>query len=120
MKQITRIETNQMPPQYGYALNNKTVGAINYLLLGLRCAMKSIVREAVNEALNERESNIIEDDRTLNARELCERWNISANTLRNWEIDGKIAPLPLKGRKKIYSMKDVLAAEAEGYIKKVA
>ena len=32
MKQITRIETNQMPPQYGYALNNKTVGAINFFL----------------------------------------------------------------------------------------
>ena len=73
----------------------------------------------VVEVLDERECKTLEDDKTLTARELCTRWNISPNTLRNWEIDRKIAPLPLKGRKKIYSMKDVLAAESEGYIKTV-
>ncbi len=115
------VGTNQqITTPYVCGLNDKTVSVINYLLLALRVSVKNIVREAVEEALDERASDIMDDDRTLTARELCERWNISPNTLRNWEIDGKIAPLPLKGRKKIYSMKDVLAAEAEGYIKNIA
>lgn len=110
-------ENNQVPVQTELALNNKTAGSINYLLLGLRYALKGIVREAVEEVLDEREIKALDEDRTLNAHELCQRWNISPNTLRSWEIEGKISPLPLNGRKKIYSMKDVLAAEATGYIK---
>lgn len=120
MNQINQIENSQVPVPMDFVLNNKAAGSINYLLMGLRYTMKSIVKEAVEEVLEERECKTLEDDRTLTARELCARWNISPNTLRNWEIDRKIAPLPLKGRKKIYSMKDVLAAEAEGYIKNVA
>ena len=120
MNQINQNQRNQVPVPMDFVLNDKAAGSINYLLMGLRYAMKSIVREAVEEVLDEREIKALDEDRTLNAHELCQRWNISPNTLRSWEIDGKISPLPLNGRKKIYSMKDVLAAEAEGYIKKVA
>ncbi|MBO7562951.1 MAG: hypothetical protein J6T04_08740 [Bacteroidales bacterium] len=120
MNQINQTENSQVPATLDFVLSNKAAGSINYLLLGLRYAIKNIVREAVEEVLDERECKAFEDDRTLTARELCERWNISPNTLRAWEIDKRIAPLPLKGRKKIYSMKDVLAAESEGYIKNVA
>ena len=115
-----QIQKNQAMVPSGLVLNDKTAGSINYLLLGLRYALKSIVREAVEEVLDEREIKMLDEDRTLTARELCERWNISQNTLRSWEIDKKIAPLPLNGRKKIYSMRDVLAAEATGYIKNVS
>ena len=120
MKQINQIEMDQVLVPMDLFLNEKTAGSINYLLLGLRYAMKSVVKEAIEEVLNEQHYNEQENDKTLTAKELCARWNICPNTLRTWEIDKKIAPLPLHGRKKIYSMKDVLAAEAQGYIKIVA
>jgi DNA-binding transcriptional MerR regulator len=47
---------------------------------------------------------------------LCKRWNINADTLHNWEKKGKIRKLPLGGRKKMYSLKDVLEAEASGLV----
>ena len=103
-----------------FVLNDKTTGSINYLLLGLRYAIKQIVKEAVEEVILEQNYKAIDEERTITAHELCERWNIAPNTLRNWEIEKKIAPLPLNGRKKVYSMKDVLAAEATGYIKRVS
>ena len=118
--ETNQIDKKQIPLQTGLALNNKTAGCINYLLLGLRYSLKGIVREAVEEVLDEREIKALDEDRTITAQELCKRWNISPNTLRAWEIDGKIAPLPLNGRKKVYSMRDVLVAEATGYIKNVS
>ena len=120
MNQVNDINGTPVPAPMGIVLNDKMNGSINYLLLGIRYAKKKIVKEAVEEVLLEQNYKAIDEDRTLSAQELCERWNISANTLRNWEIDKKIAPLPLNGRKKIYSMKDVLAAEAAGYIKGIA
>ena len=120
MSQIEQNETDQVLVPMDLILNEKTAGSINYLLLGLRYALKSIVKEAVEEVLNEHNYKEPEEDKTLTAKELCARWNICPNTLRSWEIDKRIAPLPLNGRKKIYSMKDVLAAEAQGYIKIVS
>ena len=120
MNQMNQTEMDQVPIPMDLILNEKTAGSINYLLLGLRYAMKSIVKEAVKEVINEQNYKAQEEDKTLTAKELCARWNICPNTLRTWEIDKKIAPLPLNGRKKIYSMKDVLAAETQGYIKIVS
>ena len=120
MNQINQNERDQVPVPMDLILNEKTAGSINYLLLGLRYAMKSIVKEAVEEVFNERYHKTQEEDKTLTAKELCARWNICPNTLRTWEIEKKIAPLPLNGRKKMYSMKDVLDAEAQGYIKIVS
>ena len=120
MVQLNQNKENQVLVPMDFVLNEKTAKSINYLLLGLRYAMKALVKEAVEEVLDEREFKALDEDRTITARELCERWSISPNTLRSWEIDGKIAPLPLNGRKKIYSMRDVLAAEATGYIKNVS
>lgn len=119
MYQINENERSQVPVTMDSVLNEKTAGSINYLLMGIRYAMKVIVKEAVEEVYLEQNYKMVEDDRTLTAKELCQRWNISPNTLRIWEIDKRIAPLPLKGRKKVYSMKDVLAAESAGYIKNI-
>ena len=120
MNQINQTGRNQVPVPMDLILNDKTAGSINYLLLGLRYTIKNIVKEAVEEVILEQNYKALDEDRTLTAKELCERWSISPNTLRSWEIDKKIAPLPLKGRKKIYSMKDVLAAESAGYIKHIS
>ena len=117
MNQVYENEGNPIPVPMDYVLSNKMEGSINYLLLGLRYEMKKIVKEAVEEVILEQNYKAVEEERTLTAKELCERWNISSNTLRSWEIDKRISPLPLKGRKKIYSMKEVLAAESAGYIK---
>lgn len=120
MNQINQIENKQVPVPMDLVLTDKTAGSINYLLMGLRYAMKSIVKEAVEEVILEQKIKAIDENRTLTTKELCERWNIAPNTLRAWEIDKRIAPLPLNGRKKVYSMKDVLAVESAGYIKNIS
>ena len=117
MNQIYENEGNPIPVPMDYVLGDKMEGSINYLLLGLRFAIKKIVKEAVEEVILEQNFKAVDEERTITAKELCDRWNISSNTLRTWEIDKRISPLPLNGRKKIYSMKDVLAAESAGYIK---
>ena len=117
MNNLIKNEGDNIPVPMDFVLNDKATGSINYLLLGLRYAMKTIVKETMEEVLLEQNFKAMDEERTLTAKELCDRWNISPNTLRSWEIDKRIAPLPLNGRKKIYSMKDVLAAESAGYIK---
>ena len=47
MNQINQNEMDQVPVPMDLILNEKTAGSINYLLLGLRYAIKSIVKEAV-------------------------------------------------------------------------
>ena len=59
------------------------------------------------------------ENKTLTAKELCKRWNISDNTLRNRENEGVIHPLETGGKKKIYSMKDIINAETSGAYKMV-
>ena len=113
-------EGKPIPVPMDYVLNDKMENSLKYLLQGLRNTMKAIVKEAVEEILLEQNYRALDEDRTLTSKELCQRWNISSNTLRNWEIDKKISPLPLNGRRKLYSMKDIHDAEAAGYIKRIA
>lgn len=120
MNQTNQMENSQLLAPFFLEQNNRARGSISYLLQALRSSMKSIVKEAFEEVLLEQGYQAQGEDKTLTARELCDRWNISPNTLRNWEIDKRIAPLSLMGRKKIYSMKDVLAVEAAGYIKHIS
>jgi hypothetical protein len=84
---------------------------------GLKYTFKNLVKEAVEEAIVDKMSNANLEDRRLNAEELCKRWSITRNTLHKWERDGIISPLPLGGRRKIYSMRDVLNAESEGLVR---
>ena len=65
------------------------------------------------------EEKAMENNKTLTAKELCQRWNISDNTLRSKENAGIIRPLETGGKKKIYSMKDIKNVEASGFIKGV-
>ena len=104
MNQIYENEGNPIPVPMDYVLGDKMEGSINYLLLGLRFAIKKIVKEAVEEVILEQNFKAVDEERTITAKELCDRWNISSNTLRTWEIDKRISPLPLNGRTKIYSM----------------
>lgn len=84
---------------------------------GLKYTFKGWVREVVEDVISEKICSVNLEDKRITAKELCQRWNIGKSTLYNWERDGKISSLPLGGRKKVYSMKDVLNAEADGLIK---
>ena len=84
---------------------------------GLKCTFKGWVKEVVEEVIDDKMVCANLEDKRLNTDELCHRWCISKSTLSNWEQNGIIAPLPLGGRRKIYSMKDELHAESEGLIK---
>ena len=89
------------------------------LLDGVKYTVKGWMREVLEEVLTEKMCNVNLEDKRLTVEELCERWNIGKSTLYNWECDGKIFPLPLGGRRKIYSMKDVLSVESDGLVKNV-
>ena len=83
----------------------------------VKFTFKQWVREVVEDVISDKMCNAYLDDKRLTADELCERWNISKNTLHNWENKGVIQPLPLDGRKKVYSMADIHSAEINGFVK---
>mgnify|MGYP002514151240 FL=1 len=88
----------------------------NGLMTKLRNWFKSIVKEALEEILDERTNYPITETPLLTTQELCKRWNITPDTLHNWEKKGKITKMPLGGRKKMYSLKDVEEAEVSGIV----
>ena len=99
-------------------LSNYPIGmrGMDGLLEEARYFIKGIVREALEEILDERKDYPITNTPLLNTEELCKRWNITPDTLHNWEKKGKITKMPLGGRKKMYSLKDVEEAEASGIV----
>ena len=84
---------------------------------GLKLTFKGLVREVVEEVITDKMCSVNLEDKRLTAAELCERWNISKNTLYNWEQNGVIKPLPLGGKKKVYSLADIHFAEINGFVK---
>ena len=99
-------------------LSNNLIGmrGLDGLLEEARYFIKGIVREAFEEIWDERNYSPIMDTPLLTTGELCKRWNITPDTLHNWEKQGKIAKMPLGGRKKMYSLKDVEEAEVSGIV----
>ena len=99
-------------------LSNYPIGmrGLDGLLEEARYFIKGIVREALEEIWDEKNYSPITDTPLLTTGELCKRWNITPDTLHNWEKSGKITKLPLGGRKKMYSLKDVEAAEVSGIV----
>ena len=87
------------------------------VLEGLKYTLKGWMREVVEEVISEKMCAANIKDKKLTAVELCKRWNISKNTLHNWERNGVIQPLPISGKKKLYSMADIMNAEANGFVK---
>ena len=95
--------------------------------IGFDAYMRKLIEEIVVKEVDNRLLNIMRkiaeekaiENQTLTAKELCNRWNISDNTLRNRENEGIIHPLETGGKKKIYSMKDVLNVETRGIYKMV-
>lgn len=90
------------------------------VLEGLKKTFQGWVRDAVEDVISEKMCNVNLEDKRLTTIELCERWNISKNTLHNWELNGVIKPLPMGGRKKVYSMGDIHYAEENGFVKTIS
>ena len=94
---------------------------------GFDAYMRKLVEETVKKEMDNRMYSLMckiaeeksVENKTLTAKELCQRWNISDNTLRSKENAGIIHPLETGGKKKIYSMKDIKNVEASGFIKGV-
>ena len=92
---------------------------------GFDAYLRKLIEEAVKREVDNRLYSILcriaeekaVENQTLTAKELCKRWNISDNTLRNRENEGIIRPLDTGGKKKIYSMKVVLNVETRGIYK---
>ena len=93
--------------------------------ISLDTYMRKLIEEIVAKEVDNRLYNIMckiaeekaVENKTLTAKELCNRWNISDNTLRKRENEGIIYPLETGGKKKIYSMKDILKCETSGICK---
>jgi hypothetical protein len=101
-----------------FTLSNYPIGmmGLDGLLEEARYFIKGIVREAFEELWEEKNYSPITDTPLLTTEELCNRWNITPDTLHNWEKKGKITKLPLGGRKKMYSLKDIEEAEVSGLV----
>ena len=94
---------------------------------GFDAYMRKLVEETVKKEMDNRMYSLMckiaeeksVENKTLTAKELCKRWNISDNTLRSRENEGVIHPLETGGKKKIYSMKDIINVETSGVYKMV-
>ena len=87
------------------------------VLESMKYTFKGWVKEVVEEVISDKMCTVNLEDKRLNTEELCQRWNISKQTLEKWEKDGRIERLPLGGRKKLFSMAAILRAESEGLIR---
>ena len=86
------------------------------LLDEARYFIKGIIWETLEEFHQEKNYAPNTETPVLTTEELCKRWNITPDTLHNWEKKGRIKKLPLGGRKKMYSLKDVEEAEVSGIV----
>lgn len=77
----------------------------------IKTCIESTARKVFAEMFEDYENNRMFKNSTINSDELCKRWCRCKNSLRNMEKDGVIAPLPVGGKMKVYSMQDVLNAE---------
>ena len=94
---------------------------------GFDAYMRKLIEEIVKKEIDNKMYNLMcriaeeksVENKTLTAKELCKRWNISDNTLRSRENEGVIHPLETGGKKKIYSMKDIINVETSSVYKMV-
>ena len=77
----------------------------------IKTLIENEVRKCVNVVFEEYDSIRRFEHSTISSDELCKRWNRCKNSLRNLEKEGIIAPLPVGGKTKVYSMTAVLEAE---------
>ena len=89
-----------------FALNNDWGG----IMEGLTHYLKSIVKQSMEEVIQDKMHENVVVDQNLTTKQLLDRWKISDTTLLSWEKQGRISPIKI-GKKKLYSLKDVKEAE---------
>ncbi len=94
--------------------NDNSEGSI---LEGFRYFIKSVVKECMEETLDERMNKQTYLNQTITREDLCKRWGCCKNTIRNKELEGILNPLNVNGKKKVYSMREVLDIENSGELK---
>jgi ribosomal protein S25 len=78
----------------------------------IKLMVKSFLKEILEEIMGESLSESVCKTKTISSDDLCDHWGISKNTLRNREKEGIISPIAIHGRKKMYSMRDVMEIDA--------
>lgn len=91
-----------------YIENLEDLGCLGEMI---KKCIDSTARKVFAEMFEDYENNRMFENSTISSDELCKHWGRCKNSLRNLEKDGVIAPLPVGGKTKMYSMKDVLKAE---------
>ena len=91
-----------------FALNNDWGG----IMEGLTHYLKSIVKQSMEEVIQDKMHENVVVDQNLTTKQLLDRWKISDTTLLSWEKQGRISPIKIGGKKKLYSLKDVKETEA--------
>ncbi|MCM1475001.1 MAG: hypothetical protein NC036_01995 [Muribaculaceae bacterium] len=115
LKIIKSIDMSEL--NYGVTTTPYNSGGFMY---GFADFLKTVVKQSMEEVIQNKMYENVVLDQNLTAKQLCERWHITKNTLLAWEKKGVISHIMTGGRKKVYSLKDVREAEADGLIKGVA
>lgn len=89
-------------------LDLETLGCLGE---AIKMCIERTARKVFAEMFEDYENNKKFQNSTISSDELCKHWGRCKNSLRNLEKDGVIAPLPVGGKTKMYSMRDVLKAE---------
>lgn len=94
-------------------MNNTIFELENLGSLGeiIKKCVETTTKRVFAEMFEDYENNRKFEHSTISSDILCDRWGICKNTLRNYEKDGVITPLPTCGKTKMYSMNDVLEVE---------
>lgn len=92
-------------------------GNMGGILDELRYFIKSLVKEGIEETLGNQLSEQTYMNQTLTREELCKRWGCCKNTIRNKELEGLLTPIPVNGKKRVYSMAEVISVENRGGVR---
>ena len=96
-------------------MGNNNLFELNEVLMKL---LEPLIDRKVNERFDELIGQRLVQAEVLNTtltrNDLCKRWGCSRNTLSKYEKKGFITPLPVKGKKRVYLMKDIVEVESRG------
>ena len=101
----------------------KEDGTDNYLegfediLNNLGKIIKSMVKKSVEDEIRFQMEQQNKLNSTITREDLCKRWGCCKNTIMNKEKEGLLFPLSVNGKKKVYSMSDIINLEMGGNLK---
>lgn len=76
--------------------------------------IQSMVKKSVEDEIRIQMEQQNKLTSTITREELCKRWGCCKNTIMNKEKEGLLFPLSVNGKKKVYSMSDIINLEMGG------